>query len=96
LPQELKDLISNLTPKARKSRLWPVILWLCAIEPYFADKLAEKLDKQANWLKSSHLKQLKQELFLQHLYPEVKNHPNQAYVTTEEGKGWLEEQGYKI
>jgi hypothetical protein len=39
LPDELKQMIDRLTPKARKESLWPVIVWLCSLQPYKAEQL---------------------------------------------------------
>ena len=34
LPFGLQQLLDNLTPKARRAKLWPVIVWLCALRAY--------------------------------------------------------------
>ncbi len=93
LPEALHNAIKELTPKARKNVLWPIIIWLCALSPMSADKLAHIIGRQINALKASHLTQLREkEGYIQYLYPEVINHPEQAYISTESGKQWLKQQ----
>lgn len=90
LPDELKQMIDRLTPKARKESLWPVIVWLCSLRPYKAEQLADQLSLRVGPLKSSHLNVLREnEGLIEYLYPEVVNHPNQAYKTTGKGQEWL-------
>jgi ATP-dependent DNA helicase RecG len=94
LPAVLHEAIQKLTPKARKEKLHPIILWLCAIRPYKAEQLAELLTRQVAALKSQHLNPLREDAgFLQYTHPEIMNHPEQAYITTEAGRIWLEQQG---
>ena len=90
LPDELKQMIDRLTPKARKESLWPVIVWLCSLQPYKAEQLAAQLSRKVGPLKNAHLNVLREnEGLIEYLYPEVINHPNQAYKTTERGLEWL-------
>ena len=90
LPDELKQMIDRLTPKARKESLWPVIVWLCSLQPYKAEQLAAQLSRKVGPLKNAHLNILREnEGLIEYLYPEVINHPNQAYKTTEKGLEWL-------
>ena len=97
LPDALKEAIQKLTRKSRKDKLHPVLLWLCAIRAYKAEQLAKLLSRQIASLKSQHLNYLRETLgFLQYTYPEVMNHPEQAYTTTEAGKIWLKEQGIEV
>ena len=97
LPGELIEKISQLTSKARKESLWPVILWLCALQSYKAEQLARLLNRQVTALKSNHLNILReQESLLGYTYPEVKNHPEQAYQTTAKGLDWLKQHGIMI
>lgn len=92
LPEALQNAIKELSPKARKNVLWPIIIWLCALSPMSADKLAHIIGRQINALKTSHLTQLREkEGYIQYLYPEVINHPEQAYISTESGKQWLKQ-----
>lgn len=95
LPDALALRIEELTPKTRKDKLWPVILWLCALRPYKAEQLASLLGgRSVKSLKSTHLNVLRErEKMLAYLFTEVVNHPDQAYQTTEKGIQWLREQG---
>ncbi len=98
LPAELKQRLEALTPKARKDKVWPVIVWLCALRPYKAEQLATLLaDRQVTALKSSHLNPLReQEGLIGYTHPEVVNHPEQAYKTTTTGLQWLIQHGIDI
>lgn len=94
LPADLQQRIMQLSPKARKEKLWPVVVWLCALHPLKAEQLAQLLSKQVNSLKSNHLNVLKnQEELICYTYPEVTNHPEQAYQSTPKGVDWLRQQG---
>lgn len=97
LPAELVEKIEALTSKARKEKLWPVIVWLCALRPYKADQLAHRLERRVSSLKTGHLNELREEEgLICYTHPEVPNHPEQAYQTTEEGRVWLQQQGIHI
>ena len=87
-----------LTPKARKDKVWPVILWLCALRPYKAEQLATLLaGRQVTALKSTHLNPLReQEGLIGYTHPEVVNHPEHAYKTTTTGLQWLIQHGIDI
>lgn len=94
LPEPLRHALATLSPKARQDKLWPLILWLCALRPQRAEQLAQHLGRQVKTLKSSHLNPLReQQGLLQYRHPEVINHPQQAYVTSAAGRLWLAEQG---
>ena len=97
LPPELSQKIKELSPKARKMTLWPIIVWLCALETYKAEQLAKQLNKNLKALKTDHLHTLRvQEKLIDYIYPEIPNHPEQAYKTTNKGYLWLIEQGIKV
>ncbi|CAG9294965.1 ATP-binding protein [Celerinatantimonas diazotrophica] len=97
VPNELTQRIEQLTSKARKDKLWPIIVWLCALHPYKAEQLATQLARKETPLKHNHLNVLReQEGLIDYLYPEVVNHPNQAYLTTAKGLQWLKAQGIDI
>lgn len=89
LPLFLQNDISTLTPRARKTRLWPVILELCSERPYSAEKIATILGRKMTSLKTGHLTPLRKKGLINYLFLEVVNHPEQAYCTTEKGKRWL-------
>jgi len=97
LPPALTEKISELTPKARKESLWPVIVWLCALRPIKAEQLAGILKRQVTALKENHLNILRtQEGLIEYRHSEIKNHPEQAYQTTSKGVEWLRQQGIVI
>ena len=94
LPPDLVEAIAQLTPKARRPKLWPLILHLCALHPHSAEKLAKHLNRQVTSLKSNHLNPMRhKEGLIEYLYPEVVNHPDQAYVITQKGETWLLQHG---
>ena len=89
LPQELRDMINNLSTKPRKNILWPIILRLCDTAPMTTYRIANILQRSEKHLKGNHLSKMRKEGLLDYLYPEVVNHPKQAYVVTKRGKIWL-------
>lgn len=94
LPEQLSEMINALSPRARKDKIRSIILWLCAIQPMKAESLAGLLNRKIKALKESHLNILRdQDGFIEYLYPEVVNHPGQAYKATSKGKEWLKQQG---
>lgn len=98
LPAELQKHLAELTPKVRRDKLWPLIVWLCALRPYNAEQLAAQLaGQQVKTLKSMHLNPLReQEELIGYTHPEVTNHPQQAYKATPKGLNWLKQQGIKV
>ena len=96
LPHALQYRIEQLGLRPRTEKLQVVILWLCHLHAYRADKLAKLLERQMAGLKSLHLSRLRKEGYLNYLYPEIIHHPEQAYQTTENGKQWLIQQGIEI
>jgi ATP-dependent DNA helicase RecG len=90
LSEELKQAIDALTPKARKNRLWPLILKLCLQRAVSAEEIATLLNREMTAIKVDHLTPMRKECLLDYLYPEVVNHPHQAYKTTQKGQRWLE------
>lgn len=97
-PAELQKRIRQLGPKARKEKLWPVIVWLCALKSLKAEQLAQLLGRsQVSTLKTNHINRLRDlEEFITYTHQEVKNHPEQAYVTTLKGREWLASQGIAV
>ncbi len=86
----LKKAIDALTPRARKAQLWPIILELCLQHAYSAEQIAKLLKRKVTALKTGHLTPMRKEALINYLYPEVINHPEQAYVITKKGKQWLD------
>ncbi len=89
LSVELKSLINALSPKARKTELWPLILQLCVLRPWRAQQLAYHLNRKVDHLKTNHLRVMRQEGLIDYVHREVRNHPAQAYTVTPKGKKWL-------
>lgn len=97
LPTALQQELDALTPKARKGKVRPLLVWLCALQPYTAEQLAGLLNRRVAALRSAHLNPLReQEELIRYTHPEVVNHPEQAYITTPKGLAWLSEQGIDI
>ena len=86
----IMEKISALSARPRKEHVTPVILELCLIEPQDVERLSEFLNRSPRRLKQTYLNDLRQKGLLSYLFPDVINHPQQAYVTTELGKQWLE------
>lgn len=89
-PEHLQEQIGSITPKARKQQLWPVILHICSFKPHSAEQLGVLLNRLSKHLKSKHLNPMREEGLITYMFPEVANHPEQAYKTTPRGKKWLE------
>ena len=98
LPDALLERLRQLKPKARKEKLRPLIVWLCALQPCKADQLAQLLGgRQVASLKSNHINALRaKSKLLAYTHPEVVNHPEQAYTATAKGLRWLKEQGILV
>ena len=97
LPIGLQQRLDQLTPKARKEKIRPVIVWLCALRAYKTEQLATLLNRQVTALRSAHLNPLReQEKLIVYTHPEVINHPEQAYQVTPKGLNWLKEQGIHV
>ncbi len=97
LPVGLQQRLDDLTPKARKEKLWPVIVWLCALRAHKTEQLATLLNRQVTALRSAHLNPLREhKKLIAYTHPEVINHPEQAYQVTAKGLSWLKEQGVHL
>lgn len=89
LSKELLQKINQLSTKARTKKLWPIILEILRQYPTSSDELSQLLKREPNALRKKHLSLMKKQGLVQYLYPEVTNHPKQAYVITEKGREWL-------
>ncbi|MEB0039123.1 ATP-binding protein [Pseudomonas sp. MH10] len=87
--EAIKVKILGLTAKARKDKLWPIILELCSGAICTAEQLAGYLSRNEDTLKTNHLRVMRELGLLTYLHPEVINHPNQAYKTTPAGLEWI-------
>jgi ATP-dependent DNA helicase RecG len=80
LPEELKLIIDGLGQRLTvKESLKPVIIQLCQWKPMSLLQLSEVLDKQSKYLLKSYIQPMMADGQLRYLYPEMPNHPNQAY-----------------
>lgn len=93
LPQSLLEAIEQLTPKIQKPKLQHIILQLCELRSWIAGVLATILHRKVEVLRTSHLTPLRQKALIAYVYPEVVNHPSQAYVIAEKGKKSLKSRG---
>lgn len=91
LPSEIAEAISHLGKKARKAKLWPLVLQLCTWRPCTADELAHYLQRSSSIFKVNHLKPMREAGLIAYLYPEVIKHPQQAYQITPLGEAWLQQ-----
>lgn len=82
---EVHDLASIALPiahskKASKSMVCKAILELCSKEPLSLDSLAQLLSRDPKSLQNHYLTQLVAEGLLKLQYPDIPNHPCQAYI----------------
>ena len=79
IPKELHDKIKKLSPKARKNKLWLVILEICNFEPCSIGKMSKILNcKNTDSLKNNHINKMLSQGFLNYVFPENLNHPKQG------------------
>ncbi|MDR9497870.1 MAG: ATP-binding protein [Hydrogenovibrio sp.] len=93
---EINKKIANLSARPRKEVLWPIIVELCLIEPQTIQGLAKRLNRDITSIKQSYINPLRKQGWLDYIYPDVVNHPEQAYMTTEAGKAWLIQQDIEV
>ena len=86
---EVQRKISKLSQRPRKEALWPIVIELCMIEPQTVQGLAERLNRDVSRIKQNYINPMRQAGLLDYRYPEVINHPEQAYITTDAGRAWL-------
>jgi ATP-dependent DNA helicase RecG len=82
--------IAQLSSKARKKTLWPIILTLCAERPYNAEELALLFNREPRKFKTNHLNPLRSQGLIEYFYPDNMHHPAQSYQTTAAGQTWLQ------
>lgn len=90
IPEEIKAQILSLGYRPKKKDVMEVILRLCLLQPQSSENLMRILRKGRQSTKN-YLKELRTEKLLEYVYPQIPNHPIQAYRITEAGKKWLEE-----
>ncbi|HQX31499.1 MAG TPA: ATP-binding protein [Flavobacteriales bacterium] len=83
LPQHLQDEVQALRRRVTDhDRLDRLIVALCQNGPCTKDDLALLLGKREDYLRTKYINGLLRDGRLNYLYPEVLNHPQQAYVAT--------------
>jgi ATP-dependent DNA helicase RecG len=81
-PQELLDRIAQLNQREHDAgKIKAIIKDLCAIRAMKAVEIALYLNKGDDYIKRKYLTVMIQEGELIYLYPEMINHPEQAYIT---------------
>ena len=89
LSKDLQQAISDLGYRPKKSNVYRVILRLCLQSPRTSDTLMSELNRGRQLIKN-YLKDMRMQDMIEYAYPEIPNHPYQAYRVTEYGKKWLE------
>ena len=79
----LRQGVENLGYRPRKEKIFSVIINLCLLKPQTKEELMKKLDKGEQLIR----KYFREKGIIE--YPELPNHPYQAYRVTEYGKKWL-------
>ena len=85
----IENAIAMLGYWAKKEKVQKIIVQLCLLKPQTKDDLIVRLNK-GEQLVQRYLKDLRTREILEYLYPQIPNHPTQAYKVTEYGKKWLE------
>jgi len=82
LPDDLKNRVSRLGRRTQNAGIIRgLILELCQLRPYSLDELSRLLQRKDKYLLEEFIGPLRQLGYLQFTYPEMPNHPNQAYRT---------------
>ena len=85
----IENAIAALGYRAKKEKVQKIIVQLCLLKPQTKDDLIVRLNK-GEQLVQRYLKDLRTKGILEYFYPQIPNHPTQAYKVTEYGKKWLE------
>ena len=81
----LRQEVENLGYRPRKEKIFSVIINLCLLKPQTKEELMQKLDNGEQLIR----KYFREKGIIEYVYPELPNHPYQAYRVTEYGKKWL-------
>lgn len=92
-PTKLDELLEDLGNRSSFEQISIVIAMLCLEQPCSAEFIAEKLNRNQQYVSKNYLKELIDSWYLTYIYPEQPNHPEQAYRTTDKGREWLTEKG---
>jgi len=81
-PQEILNRISALNKREHdKAKVESIIMDLCRLRSWKAVEIAEYFQKKESYFKRKYLSTMIAEKKLKYLYPEMINHPEQAYLT---------------
>ncbi|MDO9746981.1 ATP-binding protein [Glaesserella parasuis] len=92
-PTKLDELLEDLGNRSSFGQISIVIAMLCLEQPCSAEFIAEKLNRNQQYVSKNYLKKLIDSWYLTYIYPEQPNYPEQAYRTTDKGREWLTEKG---
>jgi ATP-dependent DNA helicase RecG len=81
MPANLITEIRELGLRSPPSVIQAVVIHLCSIRPFTADELAQILQRNKKWVKSSYLVPLIRDGILEYTLPGSPKHPDQAYRT---------------
>jgi ATP-dependent DNA helicase RecG len=82
IPQEILNEIASIRKKEHNfGKVSDLILKVCNIKSMTSDDIAQIFNKREDYLRRKYLNKLIAEKKLRYLYPEMINHPNQAYLT---------------
>ena len=86
LPDEIQSALKTIGKRVNDAEiLKSLILRICSIKPFKSTELAEIIGKREDYLKRKFLGELIADRKLKYLYPEMINHPAQAYLTNNRG-----------
>ncbi|MEA3496004.1 MAG: AAA family ATPase, partial [Bacteroidota bacterium] len=81
-PNELVVQINSIKERERnKEKAKQIIMSICAIRPYKLNELSILLKKGDNYISRKYIKPMIDSGDLQYKFPEMINHPNQAYLS---------------
>lgn len=82
IPLEILNEIASLRKKEHNlGKVSDLILKVCDIKPMISNEIALIFNKREDYIRRKYLNKLIVEKKLRYLYPEMINHPNQAYLT---------------
>ncbi|WP_437917701.1 ATP-binding protein [Sphingobacterium sp. LRF_L2] len=88
---EVDDIISQIARLGARvndiERVREIILELCAIQPFKATEIARLFNRQEDYFKRKYLTSMIANKDLIYKYPDMINHPEQAYITAKTDKG---------
>ncbi|MDR0796968.1 MAG: putative DNA binding domain-containing protein [Tannerella sp.] len=82
IPKELYNEISKLKRRINdEQKLKQIIRKLCSIKALKSDEIAAVLNKREDYIRRKYLSRMLESKELRYLFPEMLNHPEQAYIT---------------